>query len=417
MNKKFIVFRNNIADQLKKNKWFYYSGIGIVLFICLVIFNYWIGKKINEGNEFLFNWVAARNLLFNGVSPYAKETITSYLEIANSLLLGGQNNNYHFITPLFSLFFYFPLAYLSDFFLARSIWMAVIEITLFASGYFSFKVLNWNPSSKIRFIILGFSFLFYFSLINLKNGSSLILTNLFFILGLFFFNHEKYELSGVTIALATINIQIFLLPLIGIFICILRKKAWSFFIWYVITLFLLGVAGCLFIPDWLIQNIRQILNYPQDVNLQLPGEIIRNWIPAINPNIINILMLLFFSWLIFEWFYFFRRSTNYVWIICFTTVISLFLFIQNYIQGLIILFLPFIYIINQWNNRNIQIGYLFTILISTFFSIGLVILASVSKSLFADENYPLLFYFISPVFILINLYWVKWWGNKPLTYD
>jgi hypothetical protein len=52
-----------------------------------------------------------------------------------------------------------------------------------------------------------------------------------------------------------------------------------------------------------------------------------------------------------------------------------------------------------------------------FFSIGLFILSLVNETVLLKHPYPFSFYITPLVYIIVNLYWMRWWLFKKISID
>jgi len=417
MKKNAQIILNFLLTFKEEKKFLFYFSVGILVLAGLTIGNYLFSIRGYGGAAFFINWMAARNLIFKGISPYSPTAVASYNEAANLLKIVPSSQNYHFTAPLYALFLYFPFAIFTNFTIARAIWMTLLEVAAVISGLVCFEILDWVPNKKIKYLLLVFSIISFFTIINIQNGTDLIIVNYCFLLGIFFLVKEKYELSGIIFTLIVLNYQIYLIPFFGICIYVFRKKAWTFYIWFLLITLLLGVVSALFVTDWPFQNLREILINQNLSALQLSGEVLKSWIPGFNPVIGNSISILLFIWLIYELMRKNITSQNYLWKLCFMITLSEMIIIQNNIYGLLLQYFVFIYIFYQWIKRDKKIGTIFSILTSATFSIIFLILGYFTKALQFTNSYPFFFYISPLVFLLVNLYWIRGWVVKNISLD
>ncbi len=406
-----------IQEQIQQKTWIYYLSITFLGFLALVYINYLIAVRTYGGELFFINWASARNLFFQGISPYSKEAYVILNNAAKELLLSPVASVYQFISPIYSLFIYFPFSLISNFNIARAVWMALMECFAILSGFLCLKILEWPPQKNLKRFFLSFSVLCFYMVLNVLNGSQAILINLLLVAILFLLKNNRRETAGTIAAISFINPQLIFIPMIFIFIWIVRNRMWSFIIWFLIATALLWITSFLILSDWPLQNLRQIMLNLKSAYLQLPGVSLHQWLPDLSIGIGNILAIILIAWLIFEWVSPVTDKNIFIWRISLSIALGMFIWMRNDVNGMVTLLLPFAFIFYQWINREIKAGSIFVILSITFFSIGLIILSIMNGTILLKHPYPFSFYIIPLVYIVFNLYWMRWWLFKKVSID
>jgi len=382
-----------------------------VVFGGLVWVNIQFTKNNPGGNDFLAHYVGARALILEGVSPYSEEVA---LEIQN--LMVGQSaftgeNETRVVYPLYSVLLFAPFALIGEFVLARVAWMIFLEISLIVTAFMALKLFEWKP----KLPILGFYFLFsifwYHALISLINGNAVIVVGLMVTGTLYAIKIGKDKIGGILLALSTIKPNIVVLFMIFIFIWCIYQKRTHVILWFFGTMAILILGGMLVIPDWIMQNLWEILKYPANNPAGSIAEVIGGWLPEFQSVTkwtigIGLGMLLLYEWWIarkqnFDWF---------LWTVCITLVISQLIGIQTDPGNFVILFTPFVIVLaildNRWEKHGTAITFTTMILVL----LGLWLLFVVTLDIDYQPMQNSIMFFPFPGLVLIGLYWTRWWA-------
>jgi len=401
---------NQLLKKINIKKYSLY----LVIFSGLILGNYFFSIKIYGGHEFFTNWASARLLFLQRINPYSQEAIKLLSVSAKELSILPSRDNFQFIAPLYSLYLYLPFGLIQNFNLSRAIWMTIMELVTLLSSYLIFNIFKWKPEKTIKNIFYCFSLLFFYVVTNLINGSNLILLNFLFILSLKWILDGKYINAGIVLALLTINIQIFIIPLIAICIYFISKKAWGVPLWFLITVFLLSLMASLILPDWPILLLRVVLRNPILANIGLPGVIINQWLKETLPWLWNGLALLMFGLLFYELLFYTNENDRYLWKICLVLVLNPLIWMRADLDNMITLLLPFGLVFSQWLIRDKRAGSILMIIFCTIFSFGLIGLSFLTRSILFIKPYPFFFYLFPVIVLLINLYWIRWWMKSNI---
>ena len=404
-----IKYSQFLRDKLIKNPRLKIYFLYLAVILGLILINYFITIRIYGGQEFFVNWASVRLLFIQGINPYSQESIKLLSDLAKELFILPVGSNFQFIAPLYSLFIYIPFGLIQNFNLSRAIWMTAMELSAFVSGFFILIIFNWRPDKLIRKILFTFSLLFFYMILNFLSGSNLVFLNFLFILGLMWVLDGKYVIAGIVLALLTISIQTFFIPLIAVFIYVIHKKAWNFPIWFFITIILLSLMASLFITDWPLGLFREILRNPIYANAGLPGDIVNQWLRTTYPWIWNSLALILLAILFYEFLFFNNEKDSFLWKISLALVLNPLIWMRTDLNIMVTLLLPFGLIFSQWINRDKRVGFNLIVFFGTIFSFGLLGLGLITQSLLFIKPYPFFFYLFPVIVLLINLYWIRWW--------
>jgi len=389
----------------------------LVIISGLVWVNYQFVKNNPGGNDFLSYYVGARALIFKGVSPYSEEVA---LEIQN-LVIGRSPISSEYeprVTyPLYSVLLFVPFALIGEFVFARVAWMIFLEISLLATAFMALKLFEWKPKLTLLGLYYLFSVFWYPAFRSLINGNAVIIVGLMLTGAMYAIKAEKDKIAGILLAFSTIKPHLVILVIIFILVWCLYQKKTELIIWYFVSMLVLILGGILVIPNWILQNIWEILNYPTYNPAGSIADVIGSWFPGIRTIIkwlINGSMgfLLIYEWWIarkqeFQWF---------LWTVCITLLISLFIGIQPDQGNFILLFAPFVMIIAFLDKRWNKVGRTAAVTLIVIVLFGLWISFITTLNYDPQPAQSPLFYFPLPVIVLVGLYWIKWWvtGSKQI---
>ena len=392
----------------------------IAILVLLTIGNYQFSKSSPGGTDFLVHWVGTREYFTEGISPYSDQVALKIQEMVYGRAAQLGEHELRVAYPFYSVIMFFPFALISNFTLARAIWMTVLEIGLIGLTLVSIQLTSWRPKNWMLAILLLFSLVWYHALRALINGNVIILIALGIAAVFFAIKVKIDELAGVLLAVITIKPQVVLLIVIFILFWALFQRRYRIIGWFFITLVLLVVTTSLLIPDWILQNIREILRYPGYNPPGTPGAALTTWFPAVGTRIGTVISLGALVIILVEW-WLARHGDfrHFLWTGCLTLVLSAWSGIQtdpgNFIIMMPALILFFSILEERWPKTGNIISA--SILGGLMVLLWLIFISTLDISYQPMQNPILLFPL--PFVLIILLYWIRFWAIRPprLFYD
>jgi len=387
----------------------------ILLLLSVVTYaNYRYTSQNPGGNDFLSRWVGTRLFLTRGSSPYGEQATRQIHELAYGREAQPGEDQMLFAYPFYSVVIVAPFALIAEYSLARAIWMTALEIALIVIAFTGLSLSRWKPSIWLLSFLLIFSLLWYYGLRPVINGNLAIVVALLIGLTLLAINAELDALAGFLIALASIKPQmvVLLIPLLCVWT--ISHRRWSFIGSFLGSLALLIAGFSLFIPDWLVQNLRQVLSYPTYTLPSTTQAIIANWLPGVGRQVgwgITILMMIL---LLVEWRAVIGKEFRWLlWTTCLTLVITNLIGIQTATENYVAMFMALVLVFAVWEERWWRYGRWLVLVTMLFLLFGVWSLF-VRTLQVGDQpiQHPIMF-IIYPVFLLLSLYWVRWWAIRP----
>jgi len=388
--------------------------LGVGLFGLLVWGNYRYTIQNPGGNDFLVHWMGTKSFFEDGLSPYSDEVALRIQTMVYGRAAQRGEHELRVAYPLYSIFIFLPFALISDYNLARAVWMAVLESALILMAFLSLRLVRWRPRPLILAIFLLFSVFWYHALRPVILGNAVILIALAIVAILLAVRAGNDELAGILMGLITIKPQVVLLFIVFLCIWAASHRRWKIIVWFLISLvFLIGFAVIL-IPDWIIQNLREILRYP---SYNPPGTLaaaMEAIIPQGGERLGRVISGVAVLILILEWFI--NRKSEFrafVWTVCLTLTLSFWVGLQtdpgNFIVAYPALVLTFAVWVERWQNRGVVISVIAMFLL--FIGIWEIFLSTVEMN-YQPIQSPVMFLPL-PIFLLISLYWNRWWAVRP----
>lgn len=395
-------------------RWILAAVLLLVVLAGLSWANYQFSLNNPGGNDFLVHWVGTRSFLFDGLSPYSDEVAIRIQTMVYGRPAVAGEHELRVAYPLYSIALFFPFALVKDYTLARALWMTVLEAGLLATSLLAIRMAGWRPGFPVWVTFILFSLVWYHGVRPLVNGNAVILVALMITAGIVALRAGEEELAGVLFAFSSIKPQLVVLFLLYVFIWAIHRRKWNLIGWMAGTVFLLTAAAALLLPDWILQNLREVLRYPGYNPPGTLGAAFTEWFPAIGPRLSIGIAVVLGGILLLEWWVARRAEyRGFVWTACLTLVISQWIGIQTDPGNFIILMPALVLVFAVWQERWPRGGRILTMASMLVLMVGLWVLfvGTVEHSYQAIQS-PLMFLPL-PGFLLLTLYWVRWWAVRP----
>jgi hypothetical protein len=397
------------------NRFWYLAVILVIIaLVLLTVANYMFVQQNPGGNDFLVHWVGTRALFVDGLSPYSDTVAERIQTMAYGRPAEPGEHELRVAYPLYSVLVFLPYAFFGDYEIARALWMTTLEAGLVGLAFVSLRLTRWKMGLWLLPLFLIFTILWYHSVRPIINGNAVILVALLIAGAFAALRSGKDELAGFLLALSTIKPHLVLLPIIFVLVWTLSSRRWKTLTWMLISLVLMSIGAALLVPDWPLQNLREIMAYSSYNPPGTPGAVFETWLPATGRQLGWALSVFLGLILILEWVL--VRGKDFRWFLwtgSLTLVISQWIGIQTDPGNFILLYLPLVLVfalwIERWGRSGVYVVFISMALL--FFVPWAIFLETVA---YGDQplQHPVMF-FPLPLFLLFTLYWVRWWGIKP----
>jgi hypothetical protein len=352
------------------------------------------------------------------LSPYSDEVAVRIQIAAYGHPAQGIEHELRVAYPLYSVFLFAPFSVINDYEIARAAWMTILEVALVAMALLSLNLVGWKPPLVIQGSILLFSLIWYHAVRGVINGNAVILIGLLLTSVFSYIKSNHDELAGLLLAVTTIKPHLVVLIIPFILVWSIYQKRWKVLAWYFGSMAILISLGLLIIPDWIYQNIWEILKYPGYNPTGTLAAALTEWLPTLENE---------FKWgaPIILGFLFIRESwkarkgnfSHFLWTGTLIIMISQWIGIQTNPGNFILLFPALILVLSvlvrRWEEQGtwITIGYLSLLFIVPW----ITFVITIQRSYQPVQN-PIM-YIPLPLISFFSLYWIKWWViSSPRTH-
>lgn len=366
--------------------------------------------------DFLVPWLGARTFLQYGNSPYDEPaTQRAQLIYYGHLAKEGQDP-LRLDVPFCVELFYFPFALISDYALARGLWMTFLEVALAITAFHSLSLTGWKPPRTLLPVFLLFGMFWVHAWMPLVAGSAVIFTTLLVVGALLALRAERDELAGALMILSAFQ------PLAGgVFVLfmlwwIIYHRRWRALWGALMALGLLLVAAFIFLPGWFLPFLRALIAEYRHSTFFTPATIFAGWWPAIGDKLGWALTAVLVVVLFLEWRAVRKKDfRHFLWTAGLTLAVTPLLGIPAHPGLYAALFFPltlFLAVVAERWSRPRRWG-LAGFLLVLIFAGSWALIFYLTK---LDSLEPLrraILILVLPSLLLVGLYWIRWWAIRP----
>ena len=365
--------------------------------------------------DFLVPWLGARTFIQYGDSPYSDPASQRAQIIYYGRLAAPGQDPLALWLPLPVELFYFPIALVNDYVLARAIWMTCLEIALVALAFLSMRLTGWKPGRIFFPVILLFPMMWVYGAFSMDSGSAagfIALALAGFLLAL---RSERDELAGGLLILMVSSARFMGVLAFFIFWWIFYQRRWRVLWGFLMGLAVLLGLAFLFLPGWFMPTLSGLLAH----FLYNPGfsstGILASWSPVVGQRLGWILAGILLLVLFFEWGNTLAKDFRaFLWMACLTVSVTPLLGIPMDPKEYLILFTPLMVFLallgerrpwlKRWGVPGIVI-----IIVAGLWALTIGLVAASAYTAMLDTLILCL-----PVLIMAGLYWMRWWFIHPV---
>jgi len=360
--------------------------------------------------NFLVPWLGARTFLQYGDSPYGdpaaqRAQIVYYGRLATE----GQDPLVLWLPFPFELF-YFPFALVTDYALARALWMTGLEIALVALAFLSLRLTSWKPPRALLLLVLLFSIFWVYAAFPLASGSAagfIALALAGFLLAL---RDGRDELAGALLLLSASAPSLTGLLLFFMLWWILFHRRWRVLWGFLMGLSILLALSFLFLPGWFIPFVRGMISHATNNPALSSVRIFAAWSPVVGPRLGWILAGGLLLLLFVEWGAALRNDfRHFLWTVSLTLAVMPLLGVPTTLLNYVLLYVPlmvFLGILAEHRSKPGRWGVAGILLIALFFGLWALTLALINVH--ASVALAQSLFFLLPGLLIPGLYWMRW---------
>ncbi|MBC8330704.1 MAG: DUF2029 domain-containing protein [Anaerolineae bacterium] len=371
--------------------------------------NYRFAAQNPGGNDFLARWMGAQKWLLEGLSPYDPQ-----VSLATQEMIYGRpadpakdEDVGHFVYPLPSMVFFAPFG-LFDYPLARALWMTTLELALAALTLISLRLVQWRPSPWQMALMFLFSVLWYHGARTIIVGQFAAVEALLIAAALLFILREQDGLAGFFLALGIAKPQMLYLILPFILLWAYSQRRFRLIWGFLVSSLVIFIISLAFIPNWPVQMIWQMLDYPEySDRIGSLISIITSPLPGIQRQLETALWGFFSVYLLVEWILAWKKGPRwFLWTASMTLVLTNFLTARaattNYVMMIPALILIFRVWVERWGKKGQAV--VWGVMAVALVGLWILFIQTVQGNLEQPAMYVPL-----PLFCLLGLWWVRWW--------
>jgi hypothetical protein len=296
---------------------------------------------------------------------------------------------------------------------ARAAWMTVLELSMVGLTIVSMRLVRWRPKPIWVVVFVLFSLFWYHGVRTIIVGQFAAIEALLLAGALLFMRDDQDIGAGILLALSTSKPQMtFLIIPFALIWAYSRRRftlIWSFF---ASSLGLLALS-LLFIPNWPLQMLWQVMEYP-DYTSRIGSltSIIAAAVPGLQTKLNVGLQIVIWGYLIVEWILAWKKEIPwFLWTAMMTLVITNFVALRTATTNYVMLLPVLLLIFKIWRRRwgkvgNAVVGF---VLVCLLLGLWMLFVNTVDVNVEQPAMYlPL------PILCLSGLWWVRWWAIHPL---
>jgi len=373
--------------------------------------NYQFASNIPGGEHFLTDWFSARSLLIDGVNPYSITAQENLLDFATQTANVELEDETRFDLPLYATFFSLPFALVSEFPLARALWLTVVEAIVAGLILISLSLARWKARPVLLGLLVVFSVFWFHGMYPLISGSMSLVVALI-ISGVFLaVRARQFEFAGVLLGFASIQPHAMLLFAVFVLVWSIRYRHAKVAVWFFATIILLSATAALIRPQWIMDYVRAIIQ-PSGTVFSI-SQILKSLLPAAGQRLGLILSGLVGLVLFIEWFISKKADfASFYWTGLVTLTLTPWVGLPTEPVVFIVSFPAIFYACSLWLDRWPRAGIILSSVALILLSVGIWLIFFGGVGLPVSDNTGL--YFAQPLIVTIMLYWVRWWAiRKP----
>ncbi len=371
--------------------------------------------RVHPGEkDFLVPWLSASTFLQYGDSPYSKPATQRAQVVYYGNLAAEGQDPLRLSVPFPVELFYFPFALVSDYALARGLWMTCLEIALVALAFLSIRLTGWKPARTLLPVLLIFSVLWVYGFLPLAGSRAVIFVALAIVGLLLALRDRRDEVAGALLVVPFFKPDIAgLLTLFIIWWAIYHRRG-RILAGFLMTLAILLAISFFILSDWFLPFIGGWISHINNNPALTPSSILAFWWPVVGPRLGWALTGLMLVILFIEWRDVRRKDfRHFLWTASLTLAVTPLLGIPVIPQDYVLLFFPLILFLSilaeRWSRPG-HWGVAGLVLLVIFFVFWLVTANLFLAGVSAPTDLLALAF---PILLMLALYWMRWWAVRP----
>jgi hypothetical protein len=361
--------------------------------------------------DFLVPWLSARTFIQYGESPYGiPATQRAQINYYGRLASAGQDPLMLWL-PLPVELLYFPFALVRDYYLARAVWMTVLETALVMLGYVTLRLTGWRPARVFLPVVLLFPLLWVYGAFSVAGGNStgfIALSLAGFLLAL---RSERDELAGGLLILLVSAPRLTGVLAFFLFWWIIYQRRWKVLWGFLMGMVVLLGLAFLFLPGWFPAFLPGVLtHFAYNPGFSSAG-IFGSWSPVVGLRLGWVLAFGLLLGLFLAWGNSLARDFRaFLWTVNLTLAATPLLGIPMVPREYPFLFVPLMLLLailaerRLWLRRWGMAGIILLVFVGGLWLLTYALMSTGHSTVLNEVLFLLL-----PVTLVIGLSWMRWW--------
>jgi hypothetical protein len=364
--------------------------------------------------DFFVPWLAARTYLVYGDSPYSTPAAQRAQVVLYGHMAGENQDPLRLSIPFPVELIYFPFALVSDYILARALWMTCLEIALAALAFLSLQLTGWKPARTLLAFIVLFSVIWVYGFLPLAGASAVIFVAPAVAGLLLALRDGRDELAGALLVFPFFKPEIAgLLVLLILWWAIYHRRP-RIVAGFLMTLAILLALSFFILLNWWMPFFGGWVSHISYNPGITPGSILALWWPVFGPRLGWILTAIILVVLFIEWRAIRRKDFRHLlWTASLTLAAAPLLGIPVSSTDCVLLFFPLVLFLSilaeRWSHPG-RWGISGIVLIIIFLALWLANAGLGFPDASAPNNFMAL---IFSILLVLGLYWMRWWAVRP----
>jgi hypothetical protein len=306
--------------------------------------------------------------------------------------------------PFPAALFYLPFALISNYAVARGLWMTLSEIALVASAFASLRLFRWKLPRLLLLLALLFPILWIFGMPVILSAGPLPFVLLAAVCALLALRAGQDELAGILLVFPTLKLGIFSLFVFFLFWWALYHRRGRLLAGFGMAAGLLLLISFLVLPGWVMPFLRGLYWHIQFNPPISTYGVLGALFPVGGPRFALLLTFFWFTVVFFEFRDARHRDFRHIlWTACLMLVVAPLIGLPlgwNDFSAFLLPTFLFLAMINERWPRRRWLG---------FAAAALLLILIFGWTLSLAEGLTLLF----SLLLVLGLYWVRWYAVRP----
>jgi len=288
---------------LKKTANIWFPILIILALVGATFVNLRLASTFQLQDDFAPRWMAAREWMRTGASPYSDSTHNATVDLLNAN--GNEPNSLtqgRFFDPAWYVLFYLPISFV-PYPVARAIWMTLVELSLMLSVFVSIRMVGLKLH-VFEILIMSFLALVFYplfkSVLTINVSAPYVFLTL---LGVYLARERQGTIAGLLFALSLwmVPLSFFLFVLFLIWLGARREGSLAKI--YFSTLAFLMVVSLILFPGWTAEWFATYLRiFPDFSWVRTPLVVVGELFPGASMQIAITLSLVTLIMMLVEWY-------------------------------------------------------------------------------------------------------------------